>query len=131
MLDTGEHEVGIADAGGLLGRLGVPLEAVERLIAVLKQLSRAGCTQAWLGGPVLTSEGADLGFRVVWDPRDVDPRLLDDVLLNYSRDFLVQRERFGGALQPANAGHPRSEEIAILFGDDTAGPQPVLRLVLR
>src|SRR5713226_8530212 len=100
VLPTGEHVVGLEEVEGLLERLGTPLRARERLTAALNVLRAAGCAQAWLGGPLIWSQGANLGYRIVWDPRDVDPARLDSVFLSSGRDFAGLRQRFGGAFEP-------------------------------
>ena len=49
----------------------------------------------------MTAKGEPADFDVCWDESNVDPLLLEPVLMDFSERRRAQKERFGGELFPA------------------------------
>jgi len=104
--ESGNLPVGIHEATWeeLAARYGTTPHR-HRLLAGLKRalgsLRDAGCRRAYVDGSFVTAKGDPADFDVCWDESNVDPVLLDPVLMDFSERRRAQKERFGGELFPA------------------------------
>ena len=77
----------------------------RRLLAGLRRaldsLRDAGCRRVYVDGSFVTAKEDPADFDVCWEESNVDPRLLDSTLLDFSERRRAQKERFGGELFPA------------------------------
>jgi hypothetical protein len=69
----------------------------------LSSLKTAGCAVAYLDGSFVTSKPDPGDFDACWEEVDVDPDLLDPVLLDFTNVRANQKAKFGGELFPASA----------------------------
>ena len=74
------------------------LDGFRRAINALKS---AGCKKAYLDGSFVTSKNKPGDFDGCWDETDVDPALLDPILLTFTNGRIAQKIKFGGELFPA------------------------------
>lgn len=72
------------------------------LLAALRSLRDAGCKTAYLDGSFITVKADPGDFDACWDPRHVDPSLLDTELLDFRAGRAAQKLRYGGELFPAS-----------------------------
>lgn len=73
---------------------------LEGLRDALAELSRAGCTRAWLDGSFVTAKEQPRDFDLVWDPTGVDLNTLDPVLLDLDPPRESQQTKYRGDLLP-------------------------------
>lgn len=89
------------------------------LLAGLKEaldaLQAAGCHRAYVDGSFVTSKEASEDFDACWDVDNVDPDLLDPVLLTFDNSRAPQKAKYRGELFPANAVADRSGTRYIHF----------------
>ncbi|MBS1790119.1 MAG: hypothetical protein JST85_20515 [Acidobacteria bacterium] len=77
----------------------------KQLLAGLKKacrtLRKAGCRAVFVDGSFVTSKELPGDFDACWSVEEVDPDLLDPVLLDFSKGREAQKATFGGELFPA------------------------------
>src|SRR5882672_3494921 len=80
-------------------------EPRRRLLAGLKQaldaLKSAGCETAYIDGSFVTTKDIPRDFDGCWEMSNVDPLLLDPVLLKFDAGRIAQKTKYGGELFPA------------------------------
>ena len=74
------------------------LDGFRRAINALKS---AGCKKAYLDGSFVTSKDKPGDFDGCWEETDVNPALLDPILLTFANGRIAQKIKFGGELFPA------------------------------
>lgn len=89
------------------------LDGFRRAINALKS---AGCKKAYLDGSFVTSKDKPGDFDGCWEETDVDPSLLDPILLTFVNGRIAQKIKFGGELFPAGfVADPTTGSIFIDF----------------
>jgi len=89
------------------------LDGFRRAIDALK---RAGCKRAYLDGSLVTSKDKPDDFDGCWEEANVDPSLLDPILLTFTNGREAQKIKFGGELFPTGSlANPTSGSIFIDF----------------
>ena len=73
------------------------------LRAALENLRVAGCPIAYVDGSFVTEKEYPNDFDACWEESDVDPFLLDPILLIFDEGRATQKARFLGELFPASA----------------------------
>ena len=68
----------------------------------LEALRRAGCRRAYLDGSLVTAKEAPGDFDGCWETGEVDPEVLDPILLNFDSGRLAQKVKYGGELFPSD-----------------------------
>ena len=81
----------------------------------IKALKIAGCKKAYLDGSFVTSKDKPGDFDGCWEEADVDPYLLDPILLTFDNGRIAQKIKFGGELFPAGSNADSSGSIFIDF----------------
>ena len=76
------------------------LDGFRRAINALK---KAGCKKAYLDGSFVTSKDKPGDFDGCWEETDVDPALLDPILLTFANRRAAQKIKFSGELFPAGS----------------------------
>ena len=100
---TGYLPIGVHDAlwaeiaprfagNGHRGRL------VTGLLEALQNLKSAGCGSVLLDGSFVSQKLLPEDYDGAWDPRGVDPDLIDPVLLDYSNKRAAMKAKYGGEL---------------------------------
>ena len=74
---------------------------LEGLRDACRSLRNAGCRTVYIDGSFVTAKPVPGDFDACWEVSDVDPALLDPVLLVFDRGRAAQKARFGGELFPA------------------------------
>lgn len=75
---------------------------LEGLYNALIALKQAGCTTAFIDGSFVTKKDYPQDFDACWNLSDVDPTLLDPVLLDFSQGRAAQKNKYFGELFPAH-----------------------------
>lgn len=82
----------------------------------INALKSAGCKRAYLDGSFVTSKDKPGDFDGCWEEANVDPSLLDPILLTFGNGRAAQKIKFGGELFPAGSlADPTSGSIFIDF----------------
>ena len=68
----------------------------------LEDLKRAGCRRVYINGSFVTSKESPNDFDACWEEDEVDPDLLDPVLLTFDAGRATQKGRYMGELFPAS-----------------------------
>jgi hypothetical protein len=100
-LPPGVHEASWDELAARYGTTEHRQNLLGGLGAALDSLRRAGCRRAYIDGSFVTAKPDPSDFDVCWEERNVDPLLLDPVLMDFSDQRRAQKERFGGELFPA------------------------------
>ena len=77
---------------------------LDGLRAALENLRDAGCRMAYIDGSFVTSKQHPNDFDACWEEDEVDPILLDPVLLTFDPGRAIQKARYLGELFPASVG---------------------------
>ena len=84
-------------------------------IAALTNLRGAGCRRAFLDGSFVTAKPRPGDFDACWDPTDVNPALLDPVLLTFENNRAAQKAKYHGELFPSTIPADRAGTIFVEF----------------
>lgn len=72
------------------------------LKAALDALRAAGCRTVYINGSFVTAKQIPNDFDACWDIDDVDPTLLDPILLTFDHGRAAQKAKYLGELFPAH-----------------------------
>ncbi len=72
------------------------------LRAALENLRAAGCRRIYLDGSFVTSKTIPNDYDACWEEADVDPDILDPVLLTFDPGRAMQKAKYLGELFPAS-----------------------------
>jgi hypothetical protein len=75
---------------------------VKGLLLALFNLAGAGCQIVLLDGSFISGKPLPQDYDATWEPRGVDPTLLDPVLLDFSRGRAAMKAKYGGEFFPAS-----------------------------
>lgn len=84
------------------------------LTALLENLRAAGCKAFYLDGSFVTSKEMPSDFDGCWDPKGVDGRKLDPVLLDLGHKRAAQKLKYGGEVFPAGLPATSSGDVRFL-----------------
>src|SRR5262245_37824145 len=76
---------------------------VNGLLLALFNLAAAGCQVVLLDGSFISAKALPRDYDAAWEPRGVNPALLDPVLLDFSRGRAAMKSKYGGEFFPASA----------------------------
>ena len=71
------------------------------LHAAVASLRKAGCREVYINGSFVTKKHHPADYDGCWSVVEVDPNLLDPVLLLFDHGRAAQKAKFGGELFPA------------------------------
>lgn len=100
-LPPGVHEATWDELTARYGTTEHRRKLLAGLRRALQALRAAGCRRAYVDGSFVTAESDPADFDVCWEESNVDPMLLDPVLMDFSNRRRAQKDRFGGELFPA------------------------------
>ena len=109
------------------------LALLAGLKAALDALRTVGCGRAYLDGSFVTAKAAPGDFDGCWEIADVDPDLLDPVLLVFANQRAAQKAKYGGELFPAEtAADPLGTRFLEFFQRDkqTGDPKGIIAIDL-
>ena len=72
------------------------------LRAALENLRAAGCRRVYLDGSFVTTKNIRNDYDACWEEMDVDPDMLDPVLLTFDPGRATQKAKYLGELFPAS-----------------------------
>ena len=75
---------------------------LQGLIQAARSLRQSGCQKIYLDGSFATDKQLPADYDVAWETANVDPRLLNVTLLDFSNRRQAQKMTFGGELFPAD-----------------------------
>lgn len=86
-------------------------------------LRAAGCSALFVDGSFVTAKAIPGDFDACWDPRGVDPSMLDPVLLDFTNKRINQKIKYGGELFPSSwvAKGPSRTFLEFFQLDDNTG----------
>jgi hypothetical protein len=99
----------------------------------LSSLKGAHCRSVYLDGSFVTAKDFPGDFDACWSMEDVDPELLDPVLLDFDNRRAAQKMKYYGELFPAEA---TADEVGRTFIEffqqdkDTGEPKGIIALDL-
>lgn len=88
--------------GGRYGYNAQRRALLAGLRAALAELRSAGCRRVYIGGSFVTAKELPADFDGCWEAGEVDPNLLDPVLLDFRNRRAAQKAKYGGELFPAD-----------------------------
>ena len=103
------------------------------LKAAIASLRKAGCRAIYIDGSFVTAKELPNDFDGCWSVKDVDPDLLDPVLLDFSNGRAAQKAKYGGELFPAEGIEGGSGKTWLdFFQQDRNGkPKGIVGIRLR
>jgi hypothetical protein len=104
------------------------------LKAALEELKRAGCGLAYVDGSFVTAKEVPGDYDGCWDVTNVDPTILDPVLLTFDRGRATQKAKYLGEFFPAAAMETGSGRTFLDFQQidkDTGDAKGIVALDLR
>jgi hypothetical protein len=114
-LPAGTHEATWDEVAARYGYTPHRRLLLAGLKGALDALRLAGCHRAYVDGSFVTAKREPGDFDVCWDVDDVDPDLLDPVLLTFDNSRAAQKAKYHGEVFPANAAADRSGTRYIQF----------------
>jgi hypothetical protein len=133
-LPAGIHEATWDDIVTRFGTTAWRRELLAGLQEALESLRDAGCRRVYIDGSFVTAKEAPGDFDACWEIADVDPELLDPVLLTFANARADQKHRFHGELFPAeSAADPHGTRFVDYFQRDklTGEPKGIVALNLE
>ena len=77
-------------------------ELLDGLQRASRSLSEAGCSAVYVDGSFVTRKEIPGDFDACWDPRDVDPELLDPAFFSFANKRAEQKAKWGGEFFPSD-----------------------------
>jgi hypothetical protein len=102
-LPPGVHQSSWAELEAAFGITPWRRELLSGLRAALESLRAAGCRRAYVDGSFVTAKEVPGDFDGCWEAEDVDPAVLDPVLLDFRHPRAAQKAKFGGEMFVANS----------------------------
>ena len=132
-LPPGIHDATWEELTERFGQSSTRQQLLAGLRQALESLRGAGCRRVYIDGSFVSAKETPQDFDACWEVSNVDPTLLDPVLLDFSDARRAQKERFGGELFPAEAP---ADPVGTRFLDyfrqdkDTGAPKGIVALDL-
>jgi hypothetical protein len=94
-------------------------ELFQGLPSACKSLWSAGCSNIYLDGSFVTEKTIPGDYDICWDPTNVDPNILDPVLLDTTvAGRFKQKLKYGGEFLPSSAKADRLYTFLEYFQHD-------------
>jgi hypothetical protein len=103
----------------------------EGMKRALSNLFNSGSPQIFLDGSFVTAKPNPGDYEIVWDPRFVDPNLLDPIFLDFSNGTINQKLKYYGEFFPSIAIEARSGNTFLEFfqkDKDTGRQKGIIRV---
>jgi hypothetical protein len=124
-LPPGIHEAAWDEVAARYGYTPHRLRLLAGLKAALDALRAAGCRRAYVDGSFVTSKTQPADFDACWESTDVDPDLLDPVLLTFDDHRSAQKAKYGGELFAADwAADPLGTTFLAFFQHERGTNRP-------
>jgi hypothetical protein len=133
-LPPGLHPAEWSEIAERFGTSVYRLQILDGLRRALEALSAAGGTNVYIDGSFVTSKLRPDDFDACWSVKDVDPALLDPVLLDFSNARASQKAKYLGELFPAEIPEARSGKTWLEFfqiDKDTGRAKGIVAINLR
>ena len=132
-LPPGIHEATWLQTAERLGTNPHRRTLLQGLLRALQNLQQSGCQRIYLDGSFATSKELPGDFDVAWETTDVNPRLLNPTLLDFSNRRQAQKLAFGGELFPADweADEQGRTFLEFFQTDQQAVPKGIIAIDLR
>ena len=104
------------------------------LKAALNALRVAGCQRAFIDGSFVTEKEIPDDYDACWDITDVNPELLDPILLKFDDGRIAQKTKYLGDLFPAQTQERATGQTFLEFfqvDKATGNPKGIIVLDLR
>jgi hypothetical protein len=106
-------------------------ELIAGLDRALANLFASGCLQIYLDGSFVTAKPFPGDYEIAWDPRFVDPKVLDPVFLDFSKGTIYQKQKYLGEFFPSTTIESMSGKPFLDFfqiDKDTGVKKGIIRL---
>ncbi len=105
---------------------------IDGLYAAFENLSQAGCQTIWINGSFVSDKANPNDYDACWDSSQVDPDLLEPVLLDFRHPRSAMKRKYRGGLFIADLpATPQGETFLEFFQKDrNSDPKGILRLDL-
>jgi hypothetical protein len=114
-LPPGVHWATWRDITRRFGKTPHRRKLLAGLKAALDALRVAGCRTAYIDGSFVTAKQVPNDFDACWDVAEVDPALLDPILLTFDHGRAAQKAKYLGELFPAHFGERGSGTTFLEF----------------
>ena len=91
---------------------------LKGLEAALRELQKAGCKKVYVDGSFATSKEIPGDYDCCWETDDVDPDLLDPILLTSDNRSAAQKTKYLGELFPISGQDGNQRAILDFFQVD-------------
>jgi hypothetical protein len=106
-------------------------QLVTGLEQALRSFASAGCRTVLLDGSFVSIKVLPQDYDAAWEPKGVDPTLLDPVLLDFTRKRAAMKMKYGGEFFPATALAAAGVLYRDFFQQDKNGvPKGIIELDL-
>ena len=132
-LPPGIHEATWREVSERFGTNPHRRTLLDGLLQALHSLRQAGCLKIYLNGSFVTDKEHPGDFDVAWETANVNPRMLDRRLLDFSNRRQAQKQAFGGELFPADWEADEHGQTFLEFfqTDQEAIPKGIVVIDLR
>ena len=104
---------------------------VSGLEQALRSFALAGCRTMLLDGSFVSVKTLPQDYDAAWEPKGVDPALLDPVLLDFTRKRAAMKMKYGGEFFPATGLAAAGVLYRDFFQQDKNGaPKGIIELDL-
>jgi hypothetical protein len=133
-LPAGVHETTVAEFINKFGINSYRQNIMKGLLLALNSLKKAGCKRVYIDGSFITAKIFPEDYDGCWDVYNVDPLLLDPVLLNFDYGRAAQKMKYLGEFFPAQLIEGSSGITFFEFfqqDKDTGAPKGIVAINLQ
>jgi hypothetical protein len=133
-LPAGVHEITVEEFIRRFGSNNYRRNVISGLLLALSSLKKAGCKRVYIDGSFITEKIFPGDYDGCWDVDNVDPLLLDPVLLNFDYGRAAQKMKYSGEFFPAQLIEGSSGITFFEFfqqDKDTGAPKGIVAINLQ
>lgn len=102
VLPPGQHLADLCEVEGRYATNRRRRKLYEGLVIGAERLREAGCPVIYLDGSFVTGKPVPGDYDACWDPKGVDPNLLDPVFSDFNNGRAAQKAAFMGEFFPSS-----------------------------
>lgn len=115
VLPPGIYDVSIAEIEHKYATTPERRDLFEALLKGLHNLFTAGSPEIFLDGSFITAKPKPGDYDLAWNPRFVDPHILDPVFLDFSSGTIFQKKKYKGEFFPSTSIEAKSGKTFLEF----------------
>ena len=131
VLPPGIFEVTIDEVKDYYATTPHRMDLFNGLVKGLNNLFQGGCLQVYLDGSFVTPKPKPNDYEVCWDPRFVNPSLIDPLFLDFRFGTDPQKKKYKGEYFPSSWTESMSGKTFLEFFQtekDTGRPKGILHI---